>query len=87
MILLVTTDLKQPAASYSALYEVLKSKKSWWHYMKGTWLIATDDTPQDLFNEIEFYLERGDLVFITTLSRPFQGWLPKKAWAWIHKHE
>ena len=87
MILIVTYDLKQPAASYSALYEALKSKNSWWHYMKGTWLVATDDSPQDLFDEIEILLQKGDRILIATLARPYQGWLPKKAWDWIHKHE
>jgi len=58
VILIVTYDLKQPAATYSGLYEVLKSKRSWWHYMKNTWLIATDDSPQELFDEIDFYIQR-----------------------------
>lgn len=87
MILIVTYDLKQPAASYSGLYEVLKSKRSWWHYMSNTWLIATDDAPQDLFDEIKPYLQKGDRILITTFSRPCQGWLSQKAWDWIKRHE
>lgn len=87
MILIVTYDLKQPAATYSGLYEVLKSKRSWWHYMKNTWLIATDDSPQELFDEIDFYIQKGDHILITTFSRPIQGMLPAKAWAWIKRYE
>jgi len=85
--LLMSSCLKQPAASYSGIYEVLKSKQSWWHYVGSTWLIATDDTPQGLYDEIGFYLEKGDRLLITTFNRPCQGWLPQKAWDWIHKYE
>lgn len=87
MILVVTYDLKQAAASYSALYEVLKSKRSWWHYMANTWLIATDDSPQELFEEIQSFLGKGDRVLVSTFSRPCQGWLPQKGWDWIRQHE
>ena len=87
MILVVTYDLKQAAASYSDLYEVLKSKQSWWHYMKNTWLIATDDTPNSLVDELKPFLHAGDLVLVTTFARPIQGMLTPKAWDWIKRHE
>jgi len=66
---MVTYELKQPAASYSGIYEVLKSKQSWWHYVGSTWLIATDDTPQGLYDEIG-YLFSGPCAFrISNLCR------------------
>lgn len=87
MILLVTYDLKGPTSSYGDLVELLKSKESWWHYMPSTWLIATDTSPEQLFDEVRGFLQSGDRILISHLSKPYQGWLPKKAWTWIHKHE
>ena len=86
MILLVALDLRQPANSYAGLYEVLKSKDSWWHYLRTTWLVSTDDSPQGLVDEMKPFLRTGDHVLVTRLKRPYQGSLPAKAWAWIKKH-
>lgn len=86
MILLVTYDLKRPASSYSELFEALK-QHSWWHYMPSTWLVDTDLTPDDLYKELKAFLQQGDHILITKLDPARQGWLPKKAWEWIRRHE
>ncbi len=88
MILLVTYDLKGPAGSYSSLFEVLKSQNNWWHYLSKTWLVDTDSTPGELFAELKPHLKLpGDRILITPFTRPYQGWLPSKAWKWIHSRE
>ena len=86
MILLVALDLKQAATSYTELYDALKAKESWWHYMRTTWLVATEDTPQDIVDEIKPFLQSGDRALVTRLTNPYQGWLPTKAWDWIRRH-
>lgn len=86
MILLVTYDLKQPAASYSYLFAVLKGKDGWAHYMSSTWLVATDESPNELFDQLQPLIFDGDRVLITKLAGPYHGWLPKKAWQWIKRN-
>ena len=87
MILRVSYDLKGPVGSRQEIIDVLKGEISWWHYMPATWLVATTCTPQELYEKLKPYVRPGDRVLVAEFTRPFQGWLPRKAWAWIHAHE
>lgn len=87
MILLVTYNLKSPAGSYTELFETLKGQNSWWHYLPSTWLVDTDLSPEDLYRELKPFLQDGDHILVTKLDPERQGWLPKKAWEWIRRHE
>jgi hypothetical protein len=87
VILLVAYDLKQSAASYADLFEILKSKDSWWHYLSSTWLIATDESPTELNRQLIPHIFKGDRVLVTRLEPDRAGWLPTKAWEWIKKNK
>ncbi|MGB9236511.1 MAG: hypothetical protein WCC04_19050 [Terriglobales bacterium] len=87
MIILVTYDLKGSSGSYTGLFDVLKNQNSWWHYLTNTWLIDTYETPEELFKELKPYIKTGDRILVTEFVRPFNGWLPTKAWEWINRHE
>jgi hypothetical protein len=87
VILVVTYDLKQPSGSYTNLFEVLKSKDSWWHYLSSTWLVATDETPSTLQDELVSHIFKGDRILIVALRAEYSGWLPPKAWEWIKAHK
>jgi hypothetical protein len=87
MILVVTYELKQPAAAYTPFFDTLKSQNSWAHYMASTWFIATNKSPQELYDEVERFIHEGDRLLITTLVPGYQGWLAKKAWEWIDRHK
>lgn len=84
---MVTYDLKQPIGSYTGLFGVLKSKDSWWHYLSTTWLVATEDTPSALQDELVKHIFKGDRVLIVAFRSEYSGWLPKKAWEWIATHK
>lgn len=86
MILLVTYDLKQGVASYEPLFEALKSRESWAHYMPSTWLIATDQSPEALRDDLLPLIFEGDRFLVVKLEKPYSGWLPRKAWDWIKRH-
>ena len=60
---------------------------SWWHYLPTTWLVDTELSPEDFYRELKPRLLDGDHILITGLSRDCYGWLPKKAWEWIRRHE
>ena len=88
-ILIVATDLKESSAQYELLFETLKSQGGWAHYLKSTWFVATDKTADEIYWEIKPHILEGDRIFVSEMgdSRSRQGWLPKKAWAWIKRHE
>jgi len=87
MILLVTYDLVNPGKDYSLLYEALKEAPAWWHYLESTWLIKTNLSPQQWFNKLKPFIDDNDRIFIMEITKNYQGWLPRKAWDWIHRHE
>jgi len=86
MILVVTYELKQPAGSYSPLFEALKNEESWAHYMSSTWLVATQKSPSSFGKNLIDLIFEGDRLLVTELTRSYYGWLPQKAWEWIKRH-
>ncbi len=86
MILVVTYDLKQPAASYTELFDTLKSRESWAHYISATWLVATDESPKELSKALTNLIYEGDRMLIFQLTPAYYGWMPRKAWEWIRRH-
>ncbi|MDP3722942.1 MAG: hypothetical protein Q8R91_05530 [Candidatus Omnitrophota bacterium] len=87
MILLVTYDLKSPSTEYLPLYEYLKTQDNWMHYIASTWLIKTSKTPNEIVDGIKPHLREGDHVMVVKFDRPYQGWMPKRAWEWIDAHK
>ena len=89
MILIITYDLRTAETSqadYKELFEEIKRLGSWWHYLESTWLVSTSLTPDEAFERIRNLVRKGDHVLISPLVRPYQGWLPQKAWDWIREH-
>jgi len=88
MIYIVTYDLYGPTDGYTALYEALKSQgDSWWHYLRNTWLISTYKSPEQIAADLKSHIQEKDRFLISRLQSPYQGWLPKDAWEWMHKYE
>jgi len=88
VILLVSYDLRQPAADYSGLIKELKGCSAWWHYLKSTWVVSTDETPDQLAERLRSHLlhKRDRLLVIEVESGAgLEGWLPQKAWDWLRK--
>lgn len=87
MILLITYDLKKPGQEYNALYNTIKSADSWWHYIESIWLIKTSYDPKYWNDILRKVIDQNDYLFIVDISnRPYNGWLPQKAWNWIKEN-
>ncbi len=86
-ILIVTLDITSPSLDRQKLFDVLKKQGRWWHYMKPTWLIYTDKSPDEIADNLKPYIQGHGRLLIVPLTRPFQGFLPKAAWEWIHERE
>lgn len=83
MILLITYDLKAPGRNYEELHETIKSAGTWWHHLESTWLIETNLTPEQWYNNLAKHLDINDLIFIIEVKRNYYGYLPQKAWDWL----
>lgn len=85
MIFLVSYDLKSPGRDYTGLYDALKAKGPWWHYLDHTWLISTNQTAQNIWDAMRPHITTADRVLIVRIdaSTTYSGWLPKDAWEWI----
>lgn len=84
MILVVSLDLLGPATSYDALYEALKAQGTWWHYMRWTWLLDTNRTPNEVVDALRPHVQKNDRLLVVPLSRPYQGLLGKDEWEWVN---
>ncbi len=82
----VSYDLNRPGQNYQGLIGELEQSPSWWHYLKSTWLIATNETPDQLWGRLEPHVDTTDCVLIMEVINRAQGWLPAKAWEWINQY-
>ena len=83
MVYIVSYDLKKPGRDYVGLIEQLQNSLRWWHYLESTWLIATSESPSELYNRLSAHLDSGDNILIIEAGNHIYGILPKKAWEWI----
>lgn len=90
MALLVTYDLTRGSREdYSRLFDELKSPPTngWWHHLESTWILSTEETPDQLYRRIEPHIHDDDNILIVRIDgQPRQGWLKEKAWTWLRKH-
>ncbi|MEW6618720.1 MAG: hypothetical protein AB1422_05150 [bacterium] len=80
----INYDLKAPDRNYDGLYEAIKKSPKWWHYLESTWIIITNETPNQIWQRIEPFVDKNDYLLIIEVRDNVQGWLPKDAWDWIH---
>jgi hypothetical protein len=85
MLLQISYDLKDRDRDYENLYEEIKQQGRWWHYLKSTWIIETNKSPQQVVGDLKERLSRGDRLVVSEIER-FDGVLPEKAWNWLERH-
>jgi len=88
MIYIITYEINKNK-DHAGLFEALKSYEDWWHYIDSTWLIKTNATPRDVTDKLLSYMDKVDdsLLVIKADIDEVRGWLPKKAWEWVKKHQ
>lgn len=82
----ITYDLSTPGRDYKNLYEAIKESGAWWHYLESTWLVKTDDSPSQIWARLKPHIDANDSLLIIEVRDNISGWLPKKAWEWVHAH-
>ncbi|HCG5919202.1 TPA: hypothetical protein NJ048_004359 [Vibrio parahaemolyticus] len=82
----ITYDLRTPNQNYNGLYEAIKTTGRWWHYLDSTWIIATDESPAQIWSRLEPFVDNNDNLLIMEVKNNSQGWLPQDAWEWINEN-
>ena len=80
----INYDLKTPGRNYDSLYVEIKKSSKWWHFLESTWIILTDETPNQVWDRLASNVDKNDYLLIIEVRDNVQGWLPKEAWDWIH---
>jgi hypothetical protein len=83
MILVVSYDLAQPPDAQRTFIDALKAQGNWWHYLRNTWLIDSEKSPEAVFDDLKPYTIPEDRIFIAVLGPAYSGWLQPDAWSWI----
>lgn len=59
--------------------------QAYFHYLDDTWLIQTDETPDEVYNRLRIHITQNDRLLIIKAEPLYQGWLPPDAWEWMKK--
>ena len=87
-ILQVSYDLRTKAKpDYEGLYQELKRTEEWFHALESTWLLWTDESPQDVWNRLYQHVHRTDSIIINDVGKRHWGYMPEKVWEWIAARE
>ncbi len=87
MVFAIILEIDTSKKDYSKLYEKIKSFGLWMHYFDPVWFVSAPSItePQKLYDELIPYINgETDYILIVEFSRNYYGWLPTKAWDWIH---
>ena len=82
----INYDLRAPGREYKKLYDAIRASGKWWHYLDSTWIVATDESAQQIWNRLKDHIDKNDYLLIIEVRDNSQGWLPEKAWNWIHRN-
>lgn len=82
---LITYDINSND-NYNLLEKELKKYEKWWHYLERTWIIISEETPQEIWSRIENKINKKNNLLIIEIRKESEGWLPRNAWDWIKKN-
>lgn len=85
MVFAVTYEFGKRRPEHKRFFKELEASQGWWHFIESTWLIETNETPEELNDRLSRFLYEDDFLLIIQAIPPYQGWLPKEAWNWIQE--
>lgn len=82
----VSYDLNKAGKDYKGLHEELKKTPDWYHLLDSTWLLATTESPTQIWNRLNCHIDADDRLLIVQVVNNKSGWLSKGAWEWLNFH-
>ena len=63
----------------------IKKSPGWAHAIDFTWIIATEESVNELYSRLapNFRISDHLLIVEITTNATYQGWLPKNIWEWL----
>ena len=77
-----------PERDVTSLLRELQNSEKWWHYLDDTWLLATKESSEQLWNRLAPNLLTTDRLLIMQVTQwaSYFGWLPQDAWNWLNEN-
>lgn len=89
-IITYKTDLNFNAVLFHNYVKSLHTKSwisDWWHYTDSTYIVASSQPVNDLYNATFPGIPRRHILIIEVNPNNAQGWLPQAAWTWLQKYQ
>jgi len=83
--LIVTYDLNKEIKRPNILGEIKKGG-NWAKLSESSYAISTTETPYQVYQRLEPYLDGNDNCYVMTLNAPFYGQGPKEVNEWLQNH-
>lgn len=74
-VFIITYDMRPSGHTTSYLISAIKDYRLYANISECTWLIRTEDTAGKIYTELQPYLFKNDLIFITDIGQDNAGWL------------
>lgn len=87
--MLGASSSEETGFDYVALHSMLKDSRhilDWWHYIKSCYILISSLPVKELAEEIRKMMPDHHFLLIRVHPDECNGWLPKNAWDWLHKH-
>ena len=82
----ISYDLIKMGQKYDALIKEIKTFPNWCHAMDSYWLISSSLSATQVRDKLRKHTDNNDLIFVTSISRDYSGWLTQETWDWIDKN-
>lgn len=67
--------------------EIKKHSNDWWNYVDNTFVVITNKSVNEFYDEIEKYIPKKEgRLLIAEITEKSQGWLEKSAWEWLKEN-
>ncbi|CAH1853888.1 hypothetical protein [Convivina intestini] len=84
---MISYDLHAPGQRYSDVKEVIDNfGGAYIKILESTWLVNNNLTPDEMSDRLKVVFDSNDSLFITKISRPYQGLLQEHQWEFIREH-
>ncbi len=82
----ISYDLNKSGQNYDGLIKELRKFDGWCHPMKSYWLVCSNRTADQIYEQLKKYLDQNDFIVVMEASKNHSGWLEKQVCEWINRH-
>ena len=81
-------QLRNEWENYMSFYEALKTNyPKYNHTTESSWFVKTDDTPQQIVDNIKPFLYPRDTIIVGELTDKHAGFMQTSLWSWLKDND